>query len=257
MQYFSQRALNEIDDAHHTRSTTTNVSAAKGVGASKTTQISLDEPASTDKVDFALKRAKKVRRIRKKIHRISNHGNVFDIETSDVKLGAMPFTQFGLRGEQMPEKVRAFWAQSFVRPPRWRNALGTCELSLLGPLDNMVNNSWADKEDQIQISHFHPSDPSVLYMLLQQELSLADEATEEHAKSIQKYEIFEEGCYARFASEETARASKPKGRPLSSVSYALTWERRPALRKARIVGIVHDVADGIVLARPVLVQEMS
>lgn len=254
MQYFSQRALNEIDDVHHTKSTTTNISATKVIGASKATHVNLDIPASADKVDFALRRSKKRRRIHHKIHQLPGRGTIFDIKSSDLKIGTMPFAMFGLRGEQMPEKVRAFWGQTFVRPPRWRSTVGDHELILLGSLDNMVNNSWVEHENELHIGHSHPSDPSVLCKLLQQELSLSDDDTQEHVEKIQRDEAFEEGCYARFASNETARASVPKR---GSDSYVPTWERRPALRKARIVGIVHDIADRIVLARPVLVQDLS
>lgn len=258
MLYFSQRALNEIDDVQYSSISTKTVSVTKGMSASKTTQISLDSPGSTDKVDFALRRVKKVRRVHRRAHHLSTPGSIFDLMVSDLKIGVMPFLWFGDRGEHMPDKVRAFWAQGLVPPPRLRTSLGTYELILLGSLDNVVNESWVAQEDELTIAHAHPSDPSVLSMLVQKELGLTGDEIQKHVKRVREYEVFEKGCYARFASKETERAQKCAYTGAKSETYALSWERpRPPIHKARVVGIVHDVAEHTVLARPVLVRDLT
>ncbi|MCI2423458.1 hypothetical protein MOQ72_39210 [Saccharopolyspora sp. K220] len=257
MLYFSQRALNEIDDVQYSSNSTTIVSVAKGISASRATQISLDTPGSTDKVDFALRRAKKVRRIKRKVRRVSDPGCIFDLRVSGLKIGVMPFLWFGDRGERLPNKARVFWAQALIPPSRWRSNLGAYELILLGSLDNVVNESWVTRENELKIGHSYPSDPSVLSMLVQHELGLTSDEVQEHLESVRKYEVLEEGRYARFASKETERAQESAD-TTEMDSHARSWERpRPPIRKARVVGIVSDVADRIVLARPVLVQDLT
>ncbi|MEV5540222.1 hypothetical protein AB0L13_25575 [Saccharopolyspora shandongensis] len=247
--------MNEIDDSQYSSSQTTTVSASKFVGASRATQIKLDSPGSADVVNFAIRRARKTRRVARDVRRLTGHGGIFDFRVDRLKVGVMPFLKFGYHGEIFPSKARVFWAQSFVPFSRWRRGSETCELILLGSLDNVVNESWLPPENELQIGHQYPSDPSVLCRIVQRELELADDEVKEDVDSIEMNEAFEEGVYAKFASRVTKDAQQPKGR---SDSDALNWERpRPQMRKARIVGTVSDVADGIVLARPILVEDLT
>jgi hypothetical protein len=206
MLYFSQRALDDVDNVRHSGNRTTTVSFAKLVGVSRAVQISLDSPGAMDKVDFVPGRAKKVRRILRKICHLSDVGSVFDLRVSGLKIGVMPFLQFGERGEYEPDKVRTFWAQAYVRPSHFRSR--QYELILLESLDNVVNGSWSAQKNELKIGHEYPSNSSVLSMMIQRELELAGDEIREHIDEVCEYEDLEEGSCARFASEQTARAQE-------------------------------------------------
>jgi len=254
MLYFSQDALNEIDDVRHSESTTTTLSLTKVVGGSRATQSKIESPGSGDKVDFALRRARKQdRKVHRDVRSLHHTGSIFDLRVAGLKIGVMPFLGFGERGEHTPNKVRTFWAQAFVQSSRFRSR--SYEIILVGSLNRVVNESWTAREDELKIGHAYPSDPSVLSFLIQRELGLTGSDIQGHLDEVCAYEDLEEGCYARFASEQTARAQECV---IDSDSYAPSWERRrPAIRKARVVGIVNDTSNRIVLARPVLVQDLT
>jgi hypothetical protein len=176
----------------------------------------------------------------------------------------LPFARFGHYGELPGRKrVRVFWAQALVPRHRRREANSSRELILLGSLQRFTNEPWSgEDESALKIGHSYPSEPSVLSELVRSELQLEDASVQDHVEQAKRHEVLEPGCYARFASEQTARASAASCR---DEGFVTDWERRPPLRRARVVGISHDVcewseeaeADSALLARPILIRDLS
>lgn len=239
MLYFSDRALNEIDDARHTVSRESSAGvAARWMTATTETSVSLDVAGSMDRVDFALKRSRRRgRRVVRNLHSVTQRGCIVDIGVSELQVGVMPFAYFGDRGEGYRQKVRAFWAE-VVLPARWRRAAGPCERVLIGSLDNVVNRAWMrDGEDSVLIGHDYPSEPSTLSRLVQAELDLCGAHVSQHVRDAEAFQPGGDGERARFASEQTDRADKTLVR---EPGYARSWRRRPALSRARVVAICDD-----------------
>ncbi len=264
--YFSEAALNEVDDARHT----TSIGNSAGLNSklatlTRQTTVQLNQPGSADRVDFALKRARTAgRRTWYNLHDVTGPGGVFDIEVTDLHVGVLPFAYFGCYGE-LPGKarVRVFWAQALVSPRRRNSADLSRELILLGSLKRVFNEPWSgEDESTLKIGHNYPSDPSVLSRLVCAELQLEDASVQNHIDSVDRFEVLEPGCYARFASAQTARARKALCRDEGFITH---WERRPPLRRARVVAITHDMcnsseeagAKSALLARPILIRDLS
>jgi hypothetical protein len=266
--YFSEAALNEIDDGRYTTSAENSVGlTSKLLTFTRQTTVS-NQPGSADRADSALKRARKAGRPTwHDLHDLTGAGSVFDIEVTDLHVGVMPFAYFGCYGEapfrSRRGRVRVFWAQALVPPRRWRTLDSPRELILLGSLNRLTNQPWngAD-ESALKIGHSYPSDPSVLSMLVQTELQLEDPSVQSHIGSVNKYEELEAGRSAAFASAQTARARKALVRDEGFITH---WERRPALRRARVVAITNDIWDSsedanarsTLLARPILIRDLS
>lgn len=263
--YFSQRALNEIDDSRHSAAATTRRGLA-GCGATLSieTTVSVDQPGSADRVDFALKQARRAGRgTVRDIRRIPGQGTVIDIVVEDLHIGVMPFLSFGHVGERRRAgRVRVFWAQTLIASRRPTSRKTVRELVLLGSLDNVVNQAWNGRlEAALKIGHAYPSDPSVLARLVRSELELAHPRVDEVVDSVDRFEAVRPGRYAAFASSQTARARVALCR---DQGFVVHWERRPPLARARVVAIVADLsnaskaeADSVVLARPVLIRDLG
>ena len=265
--YFSEPALNEVDDARCTTSVEKSAGlTGKLVTFTRQTTVSLDQPGSADKVDFALRRARAAgRRAFHDLHAVTGPGMLFDIEVTDLHVGVLPFLYFGCYGEGLRRgRVRVFWAQALVPPRRRRSADSARELILLGSLDKVFNEPWSgDNKSALKIGHDYPSDPSVLSRLVRTELQLEDPSVQAHIDQVGRFEMFEPGCYARFASEQTARAKKARCRDQGFVTH---WERRPPLRRPRVVAITNDIcessseeasAGSALLARPIFIRDLS
>jgi hypothetical protein len=266
MVYFSISALNEVDDACYTTSRENSAGlTSKLVTFNRQTTVLLNQPGSADKVNFALKRARKAGRpVWRDLHEVTGPGGVFDIEVTDLHVGVLPFARFGCYGEALRrEHVRVFWAQALV-PPRRRNSTNSSrELILLGSLNRVTNEPWSgDDKSALKVGHGYPSDPSVLSRLVRSELQLEDESVQRHIDSVDRFEVLEPGCYASFASSQTARARQTLCRDEGFITH---WERRPPLRRARVVAIAHDICDwseeacagSSLLARPILIRDLS
>jgi hypothetical protein len=229
--------------------------------------VLLDQPGSADKVDFALKQARRAGRPTwRNLHEVTGPGGVFDIEVTDLHVGVMPFAYFGCYGEGVRSRkgrVRVFWAQSLVPLRRRRIANSSRELILLGSLNRLINEPWSgEDESALKIGHSYPSDPSVLSRLVRTELQLEDASVQGHIDSVERFEVLAPGSYARFASAQTSRARKILVRDEGFITH---WERRPPLRRARVVAITHDICDSpedadaesTLLARPILIRDLS
>lgn len=264
--YFSVSALNEVDDARFTTSLENSAGLmSKLVTLTHQKSIVLDEPGSADKVDFALKRARNAGRpTRHDLYDVTGPGSVFDIEVTDLHVGVLPFLYFGCYGEGRARgSVRVFWAQALVPPRRRPSARSSRELILLGSLDKVFNEPWSGEDkSRLKIGHDYPSDPSVLSRLVRAELQLEDTSVRSHIDRVDRLEVLEPGCYARFASEQTARARNTLCR---DEGFIIHWERRPPLRRARVVAVAHDICDSseeadaesALLARPILIRDLS
>jgi hypothetical protein len=264
--YFSESALNEVDDARYTRSSGYSAGfTGKLVSLTRETTVALNQPGSADLVNFALARAQKAGRpTRHSAHDVTGTGTVFDIEVDDLHVGVLPFLYFGKYGEQSPAgRVRVFWAQTVVSPRRRHSADSPRELILLGSLNKVTNKPWSGAhESALKIGHAYPSDPSVLSRLVCAELQLDDASVRSHIDTVERFETPEPGCYARFASQQTARARKAVWR---DEGFITRWERRRPLRRARVVAITSDVCDSsedadaesALLARPILIRDLS
>jgi hypothetical protein len=265
--YFSEPALNQVENARSTANTGTSLGlTTKFLAFSRQTSV-LHESGAADKVDFALKLARRAgRKTWLKLDDVNDPMTVFDIEVNDLHVGVMPFAYFGCYGEGPRRRrglVRAFWAQTLV-PARRSHAAGSSrELILLGSLSRLTDEPWnGEDEAALKIGHGYPSDPSVLSRLVRTELQLEDSSVQNHIDSVDRFETLEPGCYARFASAQTARARKALVRDEGFVTH---WERRPPLSRARVVAIAHDVSDSsqyaraqsTVLARPILIRDLS
>ena len=267
MLYFSERALNEIDDASFTES----CSRAAGLNRwgtlsrARSTNIA---PGATERVDFALKRSRRRRRRRaaKNLTRPLAPGALIDVTVRQLRVGVMPFLRLGNRGEHTYEgNVRTFWAHARMTHRRLIGQWACCDVVLLGSLDNVVNGAWnLDSEDSVKIGHDYPSDPSAIARLVQMTLGLDSREVNEHVREIEDWVEIDPGDGARFAYWATKRASDHS---YIEPGHIGTWERRRPLASARIVAIVGDTtnepSDGddepehIVLARPVLVDDLT
>lgn len=266
--YFSEPALNEVDDARHTTNAENSVGlTSRFVTLTRQTTALLSQPGSADKVDFALKRARRAGRpVWRSVHDVTAPGSVFDVELINLRIGVMPFAYFGCYGEGAHKRggrVRVFWAQALVPPRRKRSADPARELILLGSLNRLINEPWSSEDESaLMIGHGYPSEPSVLSRLVRTELQLEDASVQHHIDSVGKFETLAPGCYARFASAQTARARETMCRDEGFVTH---WERRPPLRCARVVAITDDVCDSseetgagsTLLARPILIRDLS
>jgi hypothetical protein len=197
-------------------------------GTLQTTAL-LSQPGSADKVDFALKRARRAGRpVWRNLHDVTVPGSVFDVEVANLRIGVMPFAYFGCYGEGAHKhggRARAFWAHAVVRPRRKRSADPARELLLLGSPNRPINEPWSgEDESSLMIGHGYPSEPSVLSRLVRTELQLEDASEQHHIDSVGKFEALAPGCYARFASAQTARARETMCRDEGFVTH---WERRP------------------------------
>jgi hypothetical protein len=209
--YFSESALNEVDDARYTRSSGYSAGfTGKLVSLTRETTVALNQPGSADLVKFALARA-----------------------------------------------------QAVVSPRRRHPEDSPRELILLGSLNKATNKPWSGADESaLKIGHGYPSDPSVLSRLVCAELQLEDASVRSHIDTVDGFEAPEPGCYARFAPQQTARARKAVWR---DEGFITRWERRPPLRRARVVAITSDVrdssedadAESAVLARPILIRDLS
>lgn len=264
--YFSEPALNEIDDARFTISRESSVGlTGKLVTLARQKTFLLNQPGSADRVDFALKRARRAgRSVRRDLHTVTGPGGVFDIEVADLHVGVLPFARFGRYGEGLGrEHVRVFWAQVIV-PTRRRNSVDSVrELILLGSLNKVTNEPWSGEDKSaLKIGHGFPSDPSVLSRLVAMELQLEDESVQREIDSVDRFEAPRPGCYAEFASSQTARAREAMCR---DEGFVIHWERRHPLRRARVVAITSDICDwskepaagSTLLARPILIRDLS
>lgn len=266
--YFSDAALNEVDDARYASSSGNSLGLASTlVTLTHQTSMQLNHPGSADQVDFALKRAQRAGRPTwRALHDVPGPGSVFDVEVSDLHIGVLPFAYLGdygeIGGHSRRGRVRVFWAQALVPPHGRRSRNAARELILLGSLKRVTNEPWSGGDESAnKIGHHYPSDPSVLSRLVSAELQLADASVQRHIDSVERFEAFEPGCYARFASAQTARARKAVCRGEGFVTH---WERRPPLRRARVVAITQDIADSseadadsALLARPILIRDLS
>jgi hypothetical protein len=273
MLYFSNRALNEIDDARHT-SSTSGTAAVSGRVATLSATLSredgtnLDSPGSVDKVDFALERCSRRdrRRVFHDVHSVTHDGCIVDVEVEELRVGVMPFLYFGDYGESEfhDRKVRTFWSYALVPGRRWRKPREARELILLGSLDNVVNGAWSlDQEKSLKIGYDYPSEPYVLARLIRAELVLTGDSVQEHIES------WDEACVPgalALSASEASRRPKPTSEYRSpEAGYVQTWDRRRPLRKARVVAICNDIGDAdqespaksAVLARPVLIQDLT
>ncbi|MGZ0151537.1 hypothetical protein ACXJJ3_31090 [Kribbella sp. WER1] len=260
--YFSVRALNEIDDSEFTMTTTRGLGIAKVVSWSRQRSIE-HRPGATDRVDFALSRARRKRRVVRDVGKADHVGCIFDLTVKDLHVGTMPFLSFGLYGEGRARRVRTFWAHAEI-PIKTRRVAGSCrDLVLLGSLDNVVNEAWNPSDEaELKIGHAYPSEPSVLSRIVRTELGLTDSTTAEHANEVDRWTARLPGDLAEFARSQTHRARQTMH---DGPGYATTWERRPPLHKARVVAIVSNVyidhdeppENSAVLARPVLIQDLS
>jgi hypothetical protein len=235
-------------------------------GTLQTTAL-LSQPGSADKVDFALKRARRAGRpVCRNLHDVTVPGSVFDIEVANLRIGVMPFAYFGCYGEGAHKhggRVRAFWAHAVVRPRRKRSADPARELLLLGSLNRPINEPWSgEDESSLMIGHGYPSEPSVLSRPVRTELQLEDTSEQHHIDSVGKFEALAPGCYARFASAQTDEQGKPCPAMKGS---SRTGNDVPPLRCARVVAITDDVCDSsketdagsTLLARPILIRDLS
>ncbi|TVZ00022.1 hypothetical protein EAS64_38745 [Trebonia kvetii] len=173
----------------------------------------LHEPGASGKVDSALKLARRAgRRTWHRLDDVNGPMSVFDIEVNDLHVGVMPFAYFGCYGEGPRGRrglVRAFWAQTLVPARRSHAASSSRELILLGSLNRLTDGPWNGEDEAVlKIGHDYPSDPSVLSRLVRTELQLEDVSVQNHIESVDRFEALEPGCYARFASAQTARARK-------------------------------------------------
>jgi hypothetical protein len=266
--YFSEPALNEVDDARRTTSAENSVGiASRFVTLTRQTTALLSQPGSADKADFALKRARRAGRpVWRNLHDVTNPGSVFDIEVANLRIGVMPFAYFGCYGEAAHKhagRVRVFWAQALVPPRRKRSPDPARELILLGSLNRLINEPWSGQDESaLMIGHGYPSEPSVLSRLVRTELQLQDASVQHHIDGVDKFEALAPGCYAEFASAQTARATETMCRDEGFVTH---WERRPPLRRARVVAITNDGCDwseetdagSTLLARPILIRDLS
>lgn len=265
MFYFSERALDEIHDGRLASSTSTSTGGfgpSTGLSFGRSRALA-EEPSSGDQVDFALKRAKRSgRRVRGDGWGVQNAGEIFDITVSDLHVGIMPFMSFGKRGESRrgARKVRAFWATATL--PALADDNSALQLVLVGSRDNVVNKPWSGKEeDALQIGHSYPSDPGPIGRLLSWELALDDDESvqEDIRENDRWFGMPDPGEEALKASWMTDRAFKAQVR---DQGYAQTWERRRPFLRARVVGIARDIwrssdEENVLLARPVLIQDMS
>lgn len=265
--YFSESALNEIDDARYSLTQESSAGlTVKFLTLYRQKTTSQDRPGSADIVDLALKRARRPgRKTVRDLHAAASPGTVFDIEVTDLRVGVMPFLYFGDYGEFLEGagQVRVFWAQALV-PPRWRGGKSSRELILLGSLNKVTNEPWSGTgESSLKIGFSYPSDPSVLSRLVSAELQLdSDPSVRKHIEDVEKCEEHGTGCYAEFASQQTARARESLCWDEEHITH---WERRPPLRRARVVGITTDICDeseegsagSTLLARPVLIRDLS
>lgn len=265
--YFSEPALNQVEDARSSKSVGISVGlTAKFLAFSRQTDV-MNQPGAADKVDSALRLARRAgRRTWRKLDDVTGPMSVVDIEVNDLHVGIMPFFYFGCYGEGPRSRrglVRVFWAQTLVPAYRNRAASSSTELILLGSLNRLTDKPWGGEDEAaLKIGHDYPSDPSVLSRLVCTELQLEDASVQNHIDSVDRFEPLEPGCYARFASEQTARARKALIRDEGFVTH---WERRPPLSRARVAAIIHDVCDpsqhngaqSIVLARPILIRDLS
>ncbi|MFF1538743.1 hypothetical protein ACFVWL_01615 [Microbacterium sp. NPDC058269] len=264
MFYFSERALNEIDDGRLATSTATSSGSLGLHGLSFGRSRALAEsPGARDQVDFALKRARKSGRgIRRDGWSVQNAGEVFDLMTSDLHVGIMPFMSFGHHGEMEHHvsKIRAFWATATL--PAAAEGQAGLKLIMVGSRDNVVNKPWSGAgEDGLEIGFDYPSDPGPIGRLLSWELELGDDDSIQ--KDIRESELW---FGAPRDGEEALRASWMTDRARSALirdeGYAQTWERRRPFSRARVTGIARDIwrspdQENILLARPVLIQDMS
>lgn len=267
MFYFSARALNEIDDARYSTSETISMGLEKGLSLKHDSNITSESPGSSDRVSLALKKAiRSGRQVHRELCNITT-GSIFDIVVHNLTVGVMSFLNFG-QYRELPRqnRVRVFWAQANILPSgRLRRKPGS-ELILIGSLDNVVNNSWLDKENAVKIGHEYPSDPSVLSELLRDELELTDDdSVKQHIANVREFEVFDSGCYARCAASITERAHKVTRTSMASENFARSWDcRRPPIKRARVVASVSDVNSILhngetqtVLARPVYIGNMT
>jgi hypothetical protein len=265
--YFSEPALNQVEDARSSTSVGSSVGVTVKFIALTRQTTAMHQLGAADKVDSALKLARRAgRRTWRKLDDVTGMGSVFDIEVTDLHVGVMPFAYFGCYGEGARSRhgrVRVFWAQTLVPSQRKHAARSSRELILLGSLSRLMDEPWSgDDESALKIGHGYPSDPSVLSRLVRTELQLADQSVQSHIDSVDRFEVLGPGCYARFASTQTARARKALCRDEGFVTH---WERRPPLSRARVVAITHDVCDSsehadaqeTVLARPILIRDLS
>jgi len=265
MFYFSERALDEIHDgrlASSTMTSTGSLGPLSGLSYGRSRALA-EMPGSSDQVDFALKRAKRSGRwVRRDGWSVQNAGEVFDITVSGLHVGIMPFMSFGEYGESQWDagKVRAFWATATL--PALAEDSSVLKLVLVGSRDNVVNKPWSGKdEDALQIGHSYPSDPGPVGRLLSWELALGDdESVQEDIRENDKwFGMPDPGEEALKASWMTDRAF---GTLVRDEGYAQTWERRRPFLRARVVGIARDIwrssnGENVLLARPVLIQDMS
>jgi hypothetical protein len=208
--YFSESALNEVDDARYTRSSGYSAGfTGKLVSLTRETTVALNQPGSADLVKFALAGA---------------GGGIAAAETS----GGLPARAHTPRiaeqsDQQTVERCRRVRAED--RPRLSVRSLGA-------------------------------------FRLVCAELQLEDASVRSHIDTVDGFEAPEPGCYARFASQQTARARKAVWR---DEGFITRWERRPPLRRARVVAITSDVrdssedadAESAVLARPILIRDLS
>lgn len=249
MYYLSERGLAEIDDG----STTVTTSWETGVQrlfSLKRSHAEARTPSSAERVEQALRRARRLRPVHRHLLDPVCAGQLIDVTIAHLDVGVMPFAYLGEHVDgPYGEWVKTFWGHGFA---------DRYEVMLLGSLDNVRGSVWADptKEALMKIGHNYPSDPSTLSELVASELQLQGADVAGHVSSVQRWEPVEPGQAAVFAREQTSRAECHK---VAIDGHTMDWRRQRPIARAKVVGVVADVdrSEQALLVRPVLVVDRS
>uniref|UniRef100_UPI001E44C44A hypothetical protein n=1 Tax=Sciscionella sediminilitoris TaxID=1445613 RepID=UPI001E44C44A len=199
MHYRSKRALKVLDDSEFTVDQERGASLGKWFAGSLRTTIRIQKPSTKMVVNRALKTVKRDRPVHRKLNPRLGTDSIFDIRIEALELGIMPFLSVG------GCEVQTFWGNTFVEANSRRVDEDPWELILLGSLDGVIGEAWIEDDKKLMIGHQYPSDPSVLCRLVCEELELSGRAVSRQIESIDRWDWFGPGCYARFASRQTKR----------------------------------------------------
>jgi hypothetical protein len=254
--YESNRALREIEDSRV-------IQSVEKFGLERVLMSAVEttiESGFTRNVDRALRlrRIDRRRRVIRNPRRAVRKGQLVDMKVTNLAVGVMPFLYFAdLDGLEMPGAAVAFWAHATVESRRG-NRGRPLQVVMLGSLDNLPTRRWSPWKPG-ELAHDYPSEPGFLSRIVAAELRLTGAAVAQHVHDYEDAYEPGPGERAEFAWGQTTRATYPSAVP----GTPETWIRE-RIHSARVVAEVCDVqsetydgATSVLLARPVLIQNIS